>query len=299
MNRTNGNVESINGRFRRSRFFNPLRLAIAIIRDEGQGIVEVQDTNQKINPITLLTKWAEGIFCGSNTTDAQLFTQGYRGYRTGSSDMTGYTLFKEDDRTMKDIDLQKPIPCNCGHTAAYGLHCRHVLSFLQCTKRLSSFSDYVKEWVPQRYHLRVYKEAYDEASIKPINPNELKPTLVRAPVFTPHPNAASNPNAVFSVPPANQHTTSTTTTTSVSPPPPPMIPQILPNDVAKKTGRKRTQRVANQGSSAKDGGTRGGGKKTRRRVDGGMEVPADHNPNFRGTRIGRGQNTQLAQYAEL
>ena len=230
MNRKNGNVESINGRFRRSRFFNPLRLAIAIIRDESQGIVEVQDKNQKINADMLLTNWADGIFCGSKTTDAQLFTQGYRGYKTGGSDLTGYTLFNDDDSTMKDIDLQKPIPCNCGHTQAYGLHCRHVLSFLQCTQRLNNFSDYAKKWVPQRYHLQVYKEAYDEASIIPINPNELTPTFVPAPVFVPH------PNNVFSVPPANQHTTSTTTTTSVSPPPPAMIPQILPNDVPKKLG---------------------------------------------------------------
>ncbi|GMI09365.1 hypothetical protein TrVE_jg769 [Triparma verrucosa] len=106
MNRTNGNVESINGRFRRSRFFNPLRLAIAIIMGEGQSIVEVQDKNQKINPNMLLTNWAEGIFYGSNTTDAQLFTQGYRGYRTGASDMTGYTLFNNDDSTMKDMTFR-------------------------------------------------------------------------------------------------------------------------------------------------------------------------------------------------
>lgn len=292
MNRTNGNVESINGRFRTSRFFNPLRLAIAIIRDESQGIVEVQDKNQKINADMLLTNWADGIFCGSNTTDAQLFTQGYRGYKTGGSDLTGYTLFNDDDSTMKDIDLQKPIPCNCGHTQAYGLHCRHVLSFLQCTQRLNNFSDYAKKWVPQRYHVHVYKEAYDKVSITPINPNELMPTFVPAPVFVPH------PNNVFSVPPATQHTTSTTTTTSVSPPPPAMIPQILPNDVPKKRGPKRKERIANSGSLAKDGGTRGGGKKARRRVDfrmtsgGGMEVPAGHNPNYNGRRKGRGVNSR-------
>jgi hypothetical protein len=194
---------------------------------------------------------------------------------------------------MKDIDLQKPIPCNCGHTASYNLHCRHVLSFLQCTDRLNNFSDYAKKWVPQRYHLHVYKEAYNEASIIPINPSELTPTFVLAPVFAPH------PNDVFSVLPATQHATSTTTTTSVSPPPPAMIPQILPNDALKKPGPKRKKRIANSGSLAKDGGTTGGGKRARRRVDfrmtssGGMVVPDGHNPNYHGKRKGRGVNSQF------
>ena len=77
-----------------------------------------------------------------------------------------------------------------------------------------------------------------------------------------------------------------------------MIPQILPNDVPKKRGPKRKERIANSGSLAKDGGTRGGGKKARRRVDfrmtsgGGMEVPAGHNPNYNGRRKGRGVNSR-------
>lgn len=91
MNRTNRCVEFINGKYRDSRFFNPFRLALAIIRKECADIVAVQEMNKKVEENVLLTKWAEALFCGSKTNDAQLHTQGCLSYRM-KGDMIGGTL---------------------------------------------------------------------------------------------------------------------------------------------------------------------------------------------------------------
>jgi len=294
MNRTNGCVESINGKYTKYRFHNPFRLALNIIEKECAGLIAMQDANDKMKGDELLTTWTNSLICGSTTTDGQLDLVGYLGHRVNGS--SGYTLFKGDKNTWRSVDLTKKVPCNCGHFEAYKLHCRHAFAFLRATNQLENFSDYVEKWVPRRHHLTVYKEAYKEAWVKPVNPTELRPKFLAAPVFIPHPNSV-----VSVLPLQTTTTTSTTTSTTSTTRTNPVIPQILPNDEPKKKGRKSSKRIANAGSLKSDGGKTVKKKKIRLNnspimtmtTSGGLKPVPGYNPNYPGARKGRGENRNI------